>query len=285
MPRLQRRSFGDSEEVRRFPNGEVRLVTFDDIVFGEFVLKPGWKWSRDVKPIAGTAQCEHRHVGYVIQGHLHVTMNDGATMDFVAGDTYEIPPGHDAWIVGDETYHGIEFSGARTFARSPYDIGGGVVATLLFTDIVGSTARLAEVGDTRWRAMLAEHNAAMRAEIERFRGRELKTTGDGFLAAFDSALRAVRCARAMVAAAQGIGLQIRAGCHTGEVEIMQSDVTGVAVHAAARVMALAGDSEVVVSWTTRDLLAGSNIRLESRGHHALKGLDGEREVFRVAGQG
>lgn len=101
-------------------------------------------------------------------------------------------------MVGDAPYHGVEFSGARTFARSPVELGGGVIATLLFTDIVGSTAKLAQVGDARWRAMLLEHNAAMRTELDRHRGRELKTTGDGFLAAFDSALRAVRCAQAMV---------------------------------------------------------------------------------------
>ena len=281
MPRLQRRNFTDSEEIRKFPNGELRLVTLDDTVFGNFLLQPGWKWSRDVKPIAGTKDCQHRHVGFVVSGQLHVVMNDGATMDFVAGDTYEIPPGHDAWVVGDTPYHGVEFSGARTFARSPFEIGGVVIATLLFTDIVGSTARLSQEGDTRWRAMLLEHNAAMRTELDRHRGRELKTTGDGFLAAFDSALRAVRCAQAMVAASRAGGLQIRAGCHTGEVELVQGDVFGVAVHAAARVLALAGDSEVLVSWTTRDLLAGSNVRLESRGHHALKGLEGEREMFRV----
>jgi len=152
---------------------------------------------------------------------------------------------------------------------------------LLFTDIVGSTAKLAQLGDARWRAMLVEHNSAMRIELERHRGRELKTTGDGFLAAFDSALRAVRCAQAMVGAARRVGLEIRAGCHTGEVEIVQGDVYGGAVHAAARVLSLAGDSEVLASWTTRDLLAGSSVRLESRGHHALKGFEGEREVFRV----
>jgi class 3 adenylate cyclase len=283
MPRFQRRSFKDSEEVRTFPKGELRIVTFDDIVFGEFRLQPGWRWSNDVRAIAGTVQCEHRHVGFVVRGQLHVVMTDGATLDFVPGDIYEIPPGHDAWVIGEEVYHGVEFTGARTFARSPFDLGGGVIATLMFTDIVGSTAKLAQIGDVRWRDLLIEHNAAMRTELDRHRGRELQTTGDGFLAAFDSASRAVRCAQAMVEAARRIGLQIRAGCHTGEVEIAQGDVFGVAVHAASRVMSLAGDSEVLVSWTTRDLLAGSNVRLESRGHHALKGLEGEREVFRVLG--
>jgi class 3 adenylate cyclase len=283
MPRLQRRRFTESEEVRRFTNGEVRLVTIDDIVFGQYILKPGWRWSEHVRPIAGTQECQHRHVGYVIKGQLHVAMSDGSSMDFVAGDTYEIPPGHDAWVVGDETYHGVEFSGARTFAQSPFELGGGIIATLLFTDIVGSTAKLSEVGDTRWRKMLADHNAAMRTELDRFRGRELKTTGDGFLAAFDSALRAIRCAQAMVAGARSVGVEIRAGCHTGEVEIGQGDAFGVAVHVAARVLSIAGNSEVVVSWTTRDLLAGSSIRVESRGHHALKGLEGERELFRIVG--
>ena len=281
MPRLQRRSFLDSAETRRFPNGELRLVSLDDVVFGEFVLQPGWKWSEDIRPIAGTMQCQHRHVGFVVSGRLHIVMSDGATMDIGPGDTYEIPPGHDGWVVGDEPYHGIEFTGARTFASSAFEMGGGVVATILFTDIVGSTKKLAEVGDARWRSMLAEHNAALRMELDRHRGRELKTTGDGFLAVFDSAMRAVRCALAMVSAARSVGLEIRAGCHTGEVEIVGEDVTGVAVHAAARVLSLAGDSEVLASWTTRDLLAGSSVRLESRGRHLLKGLEGEREVFRV----
>lgn len=131
--------------------------------------------------------------------------------------------------------------------------------------------------------MLVEYNSAMRTELERHRGRELKTTGDGFLAAFDSAVRAVRCAQSMVEAAKRVGLEIRAGCHTGEVELVQGDVHGVAVHAAARVLSIAGDNEVLVSWTARDLLSGSSVRLESRGHHALKGLEGEREVFRVLG--
>ena len=283
MPRLQRRRFTESEEVRRFSHGEVRLVTIDDTVFGEYVLEPGWRWSEHVRPIAGTEQCQHRHVGYVIKGQLHVALSDGSTMDFVAGDTYEIPPGHDAWVVGDETYHGVEFTGARTFAQSPFELGGGIITTLLFTDIVGSTAKLAALGDAPWKTLLADHNSAMRRELDRHRGRELKTTGDGFLAAFDSALRAVRCAQAMIGVASVLGVEIRAGCHTGEVEIGQGDAFGVAVHVAARLVALAGDSEVVVSWTTRDLLAGSNLRLESRGHHALKGIEGEREVFRIVG--
>jgi len=282
MPRLQRRSFAEPEETRRFPHGSLRTVALDEVVFGEYRLEPGWKWSTAIKPIAGTPLCQHRHIGYALGGQLHVSMADGTTIDFVAGDAYEIPPGHDAWVVGDETWLAVEFSGARTFGIAPGEFGAGsIVATLVFTDIVGSTAMLARVGDAAWREMLIEHNAAMRFELERHRGQELKTTGDGFLCSFDSASRAVRCAQAMVAAARSRGLDIRVGCHTGEVELVHGDARGVAVHAAARVMALAGEGQVFVSWTTRDLLAGSGVSVETAGSHELKGLDGAREVFRL----
>jgi len=281
MPRLQRRTFKEPEETRRFTTGTLRIVALDETVVGEYRLEPGWQWSKAVKPIVGTPHCQHHHLGYAVTGHLHVVMKDGTTMDIRAGDAYEIPPGHDAWVVGDETYLGIEFSGSRTFGVSPDNLGEGVVATLAFTDIVGSTAVLARVGDAAWREMLLDHNAAMRFELERHRGRELKTTGDGFLAAFDSASRAVRCGQAMVAASRSRGLDIRVGCHTGEVELVQNDARGVAVHAAARVMSLAGAGQVFVSWTTRDMLAGSGISVESTGTHELKGLDGLREIFRI----
>ena len=269
------------EETRTFPHGNLRIITLGEVVVGRYEAEPGWKWSNDVKPIAGTALCQHHHMGYALQGRLHVSLKDGTEYDIVAGDAYEIPPGHDAWVVGDDTYVGIEFSGSRMFAVPPDAAGDGIVATLLFTDICGSTAVLARVGDAAWREMLLAHNVAMRAELERFRGRELKTTGDGFLAAFDSASRAVRCAQAMVAAARAGGLDVRVGCHTGEVELVHGDAHGVAVHAAARVMALAGAGQVFVSWTTRDLLAGSAIPVEAAGSHELKGLDGAREIFRI----
>ncbi len=281
MPRPQHRSFTEPEETRTFPHGNLRIIKLDEVVVGRYQLEPGWRWSNDIKPIAGTPFCQHHHMGYALQGCIHVLLKDGTSYDVVAGDAYELPPGHDAWVVGDETYVGIEFSGSRMFAVPAEAMGGGVVATLLFTDIVGSTAMLARVGDAAWREMLLAHNVAMRAEIERYRGRELKTTGDGFLASFDSASRAVRCGQAMVAAVRAGGLEVRVGCHTGEVELVQGDAHGVAVHAAARVMALAGAGQVFVSWTTRDLLAGSALSVETAGSHELKGLDGAREIFRV----
>src|SRR5215468_8668472 len=119
MPRLQRRSFVDPGETRRFPNGALRTVALDETVFGEYSFEPGWKWSRDVKPIVGTAYCQQHHVGYAVRGHLRITMPDGTVLDIHAGDAYEIPPGHDGEVVGDEPYLGIEFTGARTFAVAP----------------------------------------------------------------------------------------------------------------------------------------------------------------------
>jgi len=156
-----------------------------------------------------------------------------------------------------------------------------VLTTLLFTDIVGSTQRAAELGDERWRRLLEEHYAASRREIARFRGREVQVTGDGFLAMFDGPARAIQCARALGDAARRIGLQIRAGVHTGECELIGEHVSGIAVHVAARVAAEAGADEVLVSRTVTDLVAGSGLRFCDRGTRPLKGVPGEWQLFAV----
>ena len=147
-----------------------------------------------------------------------------------------------------------------------------VLATVLFTDIVGSSQRAAELGDRAWRGLLAAHNSVVRHELERFQGREVDTAGDGFLATFDGPARAVRCARAIQAEMAELGLELRAGLHTGEVELVDGKVTGIAVHTGARVAALAGSGEVLVSSTVKDLVAGSGIRFEDHGEHELKGV-------------
>jgi pimeloyl-ACP methyl ester carboxylesterase len=157
-----------------------------------------------------------------------------------------------------------------------------VLATVLFTDIVGATERAAELGDRRWRELLEEHHARVRRELSRHRGREVDTAGDGFLATFDGPARAIRCARGIVEAVSGLGLAVRAGLHTGECELHEDKVTGIAVHIGARVAALAGAGEVLVSSTVRDLVAGSGISFADRGSHALKGVPGEWRVFQVA---
>jgi class 3 adenylate cyclase len=151
--------------------------------------------------------------------------------------------------------------------------------TVLFTDIVDSTQRGSDLGDRRWRELLEGHDEVVRELLDRFRGREVKTTGDGFLATFDGPARAIRCATAVVAAVGALGLQMRAGVHTGECEVLGEKLAGQAVHVGARVAAQAGPGEVLVSSTVRDLIAGSGIELEDRGLHTLKGIEEERRLY------
>jgi class 3 adenylate cyclase len=157
-----------------------------------------------------------------------------------------------------------------------------VLATVLFTDIVDSTRRAAEIGDRDWHALLDAHDAVVRAQLVRFRGREVNTSGDGFLAMFDGPQRAIRCAMAIRDAVQALGIEVRAGLHTGECEVRGEDIGGIAVHIGARVSALAGPNEVLVSSTLRDLVIGSGLEFEQRGTHELKGVPGEWHLSAVA---
>jgi class 3 adenylate cyclase len=154
-----------------------------------------------------------------------------------------------------------------------------ILTTLLFTDIVGSTTRAAELGDRRWRDLLDQHNRLVRAELERFKGMEVRTTGDGFFASFDGPGAAIRCALAINDSLSSLNLGIRAGVHTGEVEVHGADFGGLGVHIAARVAALAGEGEVLVSQTVKDVLAGSSVTFEDRGTHELKGVPGVWHLF------
>jgi class 3 adenylate cyclase len=281
MARLQAKTFEDPDETRPVPGAMLRLVNLGEVAVGHAIWQPGWRWSTDLRPLVGTDWCENHHLGYAISGRLAVLTEDGAQLEIQAGSVYEIPPRHDAWVVGDEPFETVEWSSARVVGVSPDSPGARVLATVLFTDIVDSTATLERVGDQVWRDQLLAHNARMRETINAFRGQEIATTGDGFLVVFDSATRAVRCGLAMTRAVESLGLRIRVGIHTGEVEFVGDEVRGVTVHAAARVIALAGAGEVVVSATTRDLAEGSNLTFVDAGRHVLKGLSGERQVFRV----
>ena len=156
-----------------------------------------------------------------------------------------------------------------------------VLATVLFTDIVDSTKRAVELGDRQWRALLDRHDETVRQQIGRFRGHEVKRLGDGFLATFDGPARAVRCAAAIAGSVQPLGLAVRSGLHTGEIELNRDDIGGIAVHTAARVVAMAGPSEILVSSTVRDLVAGSGLRFEDRGLHALRGLPEKVRLYTV----
>jgi class 3 adenylate cyclase len=157
-----------------------------------------------------------------------------------------------------------------------------VLATVLFTDIVGSTARAAELGDRRWQDLLARHDSTVRALLGRYRGREIDTAGDGFFAAFDGPARAVRCAQSIVDAVRPLEIEVRAGLHTGEVETEGDKIGGLAVNIGARVAATAGPSEVVVSQTVKDLVAGSGLVFTARGAHELKGVPGDWHLFTLS---
>ena len=274
---LRRKRF-DPDEVRVVDKARVELVELGELAVGRAIFEPGWRWSEHVKPIVGTESCQVHHIGYVMSGHLHVEMTDGASLEVVGGDAFEIPPGHDAWVIGDEPWVSVDWAGRRLFAKSPNEISDRIFATLVFTDLSGSTEMLTRLGDARWRLLLAEHNQAVRTEIERFGGREAKTTGDGFFVLFDSPARAVRGAAAMIDAATAHGLTARAGVHAGEVELQGDEVRGIAVHAAARILGVAQPGEVLVSTTIRDLLSGSGLDFVDRGGFELRGLNGFRSL-------
>jgi class 3 adenylate cyclase len=152
---------------------------------------------------------------------------------------------------------------------------------VLFTDIVGSTQRAAEVGDRKWHDLLDRHNALVREELSQFRGVEIDTAGDSFLATFDGPARAIQCALSICQRVRALGIEVRAGLHTGEVETMENDITGIAVHIGSRVSSLARPGEVLVSRTVTDLVAGSGIEFEDRGEHELRGVPGSWTLFAV----
>jgi class 3 adenylate cyclase len=180
-----------------------------------------------------------------------------------------------------ENEYSIEAIEAFLAGSPQHRIPDTVLATVLFTDLVGSTEKAAGLGDRSWRELLERHNAVVRRELERFRGVELDTAGDGFFASFDGPARAIGCARAVIEHVRDLGLEVRAGIHTGECERVGSKLAGLAVSVGARVSAAAGPGEALVSGTVRDLVAGSGIRFEDRGMHELKGVPGEWRIYSV----
>lgn len=284
MSELQSKRFDEPDEIVSLPNFAGQVVVLGEVYIGRYVQQPGWSWSKDVKPLVGTPSCQHHHQGVVLSGRVHVTTDDGAQRTIGPGEAFDIPPGHDAYVVGDEPYVSVEFRGVRDFGKAS-TAGERVLTTLLVTDIVGSTATAARLGDAAWKRLLGRHFDRVRLEMDRFRGYEIATTGDGFLAMFDGAARAVRCAAAICRIAREDGIEVRAGVHSGEVERYTNNVRGVAVHAATRVAALAGSGEVLLSAPTVALLEGSGLSFSDAGEHELKGLAGRRRLYRLTGDG
>jgi len=280
MGAIRRESLVDPDAVRAAPRFELTVARLGAHTIGYAVVQPGFRWSTDLGPAAGTASCLVHHVQVILTGRFGVRMDDGEEVEFGPLEVGDIPPGHDAWVIGDEPVHILDFAGHSDAIGMPRE-HERIVTTLLMTDIVDSTATASRLGDTAWREVLTDHNRLVRTQLLRFGGSEVNTTGDGFLATFRSAVAALRCAAAIVEAVRNEGIQIRAGVHTGEVEVIGSDLGGVSVHAAARIMDLAGTSEIYVSSVTVDLADGSDLAFEARGPREVKGLERPIEVYRL----
>lgn len=271
------------DEVLELPGVTAHLVELGDVTVGRITTEPGWRWSTHVRPVVGGEWCQARHIGFVLSGRLGILRSDGSVTEYGPDDVFDIGPGHDGYTVGDEASVQIEWSGLRAFVGFMTGFHSRVLATLLFTDLVDSTAAVARLGDSRWRELLSDFFESARGLLERYGGREVKTTGDGVLATFDSPARALHCADAVRMMANQLSLHVRAGVHVGEVELVGSDVRGVSVHQAARIMAAAGPDEILVSDLTRLLAPG--LAFEDRGPHRLKGLEGDWSLAAFVGPG
>ena len=217
-------------------------------------------------------------------GDTAVNVDQGRYIaEHIPGAKFVELPGVDHFpLAGDSDAIADEVEEFLTGVR-PLPESDRVLTTVLFTDIVTSTERSAQVGDRRWKDLLDQHDTLIRRELERHRGRLVKNTGDGILATFDGPARAIRCAQAIATSVKSLGIEVRAGLHTGEVELRGEDVTGMGVNIAARVMDAAGPGEVVVSSTVKDLVAGSGLRFADRGIHDLRGVPGDWRLFTVEG--
>jgi class 3 adenylate cyclase len=285
MAGAQKKNLDNPDERLMFEGFALDVVQVGDASVSRNVFQPGAHCALGGRRLSGnqraTVSCQAHHAGVMFEGRLHVEMDDGSILEVGPNDVFDIPPGHDGWGISEEPVRGVTWSGVRTWMPAP-ESGERVVATLLFTDIVGSTEMAQRLGDGAWRELLARHNGEVRDQLDRFRGREVNTTGDGFLAVFDGVGRAVQAGIAIRDEARSLGLEIRAGIHTGEVELVAGDVRGVAVHEAARIAAAASAGEILVSATTRQLASGSELAFEERGERELKGLSGLRALYAVA---
>jgi class 3 adenylate cyclase len=279
MTGVEVRDLGKPEAIVSDPLGTSSQVHLANTVITRHVLQPGWSWEEHAQPKVGTASCELYHRGVVLSGRMGIRTDEGEELIVGPNHVFDLAPGHVTWVEGDEELVMVDWAGGAGFDPQ----WGGetrVSATILFTDIVESTARASEVGDTSWKRTVSMHDDVVRSVLTGFGGREVETAGDSFLVIFDSAEGAIRCGLALVKALAAIEIPIRVGIHSGEVVMSGDHVRGVAVHAAARIVARAESGEVLVSGTARELAEGATrLTFESRGRHRLKGLERERELF------
>lgn len=273
------RSFLLPDEVIELGPVRSEIVAFGGLTVSHDTHQPGWRWSTHVKPAVKTESCQVRHIELVLKGTLHVILDDG--VEFEAGplDLVDIPPGHDAWVVGDAPVETIAWGGGKTWLAPLSTLGERVLATLLLTDIVDSTAIARRVGDRSWSDLLGEHQFRTRDIVAEYRGRVIDFAGDGVLAMFDGAARAIRCAVALHHASKNLSLTIRSAIHTGEVEVAEQSIHGVVIHEASRILTLAQAGEILISATTASLARDIGVALEDRGEHELRGLPGLHRLY------
>jgi len=280
MPGIKSKTFDQPDTVGSFEHMESALYEVGAIAFGRAVLQPGWRWATSIGTLSGEALCQVHHINLILSGRICFQMANGETAEYGADTFVDVPPGHDAWVVGVEPVVLLDLFGNAVDVGRPSE-SRRVVTTVLMTDIVDSTGTASRLGDVRWRQLLGEHDRFVRRCLERFTGHEIKSTGDGFVATFQSSISALRCAVAIRDGVGAMGLAVRIGVHTGEVEVVDDDIHGLNVHAAARIMALAGPSTILVSEITRNLADGSGAQFNERGAQAVKGFERPIAVFEL----
>ena len=282
VSRVEIRDLGEPEAVIKYPLGATYQVRLAGTVVSHHFLQPGWSWEAHAQPEVGAISCELYHRGVVLSGRMGVRTDEGEELVIGPNQIFDLPPGHVTWVEGDEELVMLDWAGGAGFDVQPGD-SARVMATILFTDMVGSTAQARKAGDAAWKRTVAMHDDVVRTVLVRFGGREVETAGDSFLIAFDGAERAIRCGLGLVEALAAIQVPIRVGIHSGEVELTGKHVRGVAVHAAARILDEARPGEVLVSGTARDLAEGTaGLAFEPRGRHRLRDLEREHDLFAAA---
>lgn len=282
VSRIEHKSVHEPDEVRELPAIALNLLRVGSLSLGFATVQPGFRWSTHLRQETEGPLCQIHHLQFLLSGRFAVQMDDGEYVEIRPHEIFDVPPGHDAWVVGDEPAVILDFLGNIEQLGRPAS-RDRIVTTLLMTDIVDSTSTASRLGDAAWRQQLGEHNRLIRARFDRYFGKEVNTTGDGFLAMFASAVGAIRCAASIRDATAQIGLPVRIGIHTGEVELLPGDIRGLAAHAVARVMGVGGASDVMVSSSARGLIEDGDLRFESRGVQDLKGLPMPLEVFALTG--
>jgi class 3 adenylate cyclase len=278
------RNLDEPDETIELPGVVQDEVELGDLTVGRVVHQPGWRWSTHVKPEVGGEWCQARHMGIVVSGRLGIVLEDGTTAELGPNDVYEVPPGHDGYVIGHEPAVLIEWAGLRAFTgfRSSEH---RALATLLVAAVADADAIARRLGAGAWRELTSSQIESSRAALERCHGEEVSLGSEGLLAMFDGPADALRCAKAIHAAAARNELGLRAAVHVGEVELAGEEIRGAALREAEQIMEQAEAGETLVSETTRAIALTAGLPFEERETRELEGVPGERRLFAYLGDG